>query len=383
MLQRRIFIRGQHLFKVNNETNHTLESMASETIVNAMRDAKVQPGEVSAVIVGNMLSGVLQKQSQLASLITQASGLQLAETFTIDTACGSGGSAFRAGCLAVLSGLHDTVIVAGVEEMKSAPRDDLTKALAQASHWKEEGAKGATFVGLNDLLHVLYCEQYPQVDPMDFYYFSATAHKNALTADHALLKKQVSLEDYSNSRLLGKRVRLFDACPTANGCAAIVLSSKGVLGQDPVVLGSDCKTDILTINKRKEPLRLRAVEESVKTAFKQAQIKAEDVSIFEAHDAYSIMAVLSLESTFCAPGKGLEFAKAGHIELNGQLPMSTFGGLKARGHPVGASGIYQIGELALQLKGLAGPNQVKNPKYGLTSSFGGAATTVTSHVLGI
>ena len=174
MLQRRIFIRGQHLFKVNNEANHSLESMASETIVNAMRDAKVQPEEVSAVIVGNMLSGVLQKQSQLASLITEASGLQLAETFTIDTACGSGGSAFRAGCLAVLSGLHDTVIVAGVEEMKSAPRDELTKALAQASHWKEEGAKGATFVGLNDLLHVLYCEQYPQVDPLDFYYFSAT-----------------------------------------------------------------------------------------------------------------------------------------------------------------------------------------------------------------
>jgi acetyl-CoA C-acetyltransferase len=379
----RLFLRGQHMLKVNNDIHSTLEVMSREVISKALDNANVSRDEVTACFVGNMLSGVLQKQSQLASFVCQSAGLRLKDSMTVDSACGSGQAALRLGIMALLSGFHETVVVVGIEYMKHPSREELTKALAQASDWNQEGAKGATFVGLNDLLHDLYIKTYPSINPDDFYLFSQNAHRNAVTSEHALLRKPVSLEEYSTSKLLGKRVRLFDACPTANGCAAIVLSTKGVRGQDPIILGSDCKTDYIALNKRANPLKFCAVEESVKTVFKQAQIKAEDISVFEAHDAYSIMGALSLESTFCAPGEGIAFAKAGNIGLSGQLPMSTFGGLKARGHPVGASGVYQICELMLQVTGKAGKNQVKDAKIGLTSSFGGAATTVTTHVVGI
>lgn len=325
-----------------------------------------------------------RENGSAASLVAQSAGLRLKDTLTIDTACGSGGSVLRQGMMALLSGMHDTVVLVGVEYMKHPSRDELTKALAQASDWEREGSRGATFVGLNDMLHVHYCNRYANsLDPDDFFYFSKNAHANAVTSKHALLRKPVSFDEYKSSKLLGERVRLFDACPTANGCAAIVLSVHGTRGQDPVVLGSDCKTDFLTLDKRPDPLRFLAVEQSVRQALKQANCSVDDVSVFEAHDAYSIMGALSLESTFVLPGEGVRFAKSGEIGLNGSLPMSTFGGLKARGHPVGASGLYQIGELMMQLKQEAGMNQVKNAKVGLTSSFGGAATTVTTHVIGI
>jgi len=385
----RAFLLGQAMLPVNNDAKHTLETMSRDTIPQALADAGVTKDDVTAVFVGNMISPILQKQSQLASFVCQSAGLRLKDSMTIDSACGSGGAALRLGMMAVLSGLHETVLCVGIEQMKHPSREELTRALAQASDWHVEGAKGATFVGLNDKLHSEYCRRYSKtIDPDDFYYFSANAHKNAITARHALLRKPCTVEEYKHSKLLGERVRLYDACPTANGCAAVVLSSKGVRGQHPVVLGTDCKTEFISLAMRKDLLEFSAVQQSVKEAMRQAHITPQDVDVFEAHDAYSIMAALSLESTFCAPGQGLAYAKSGAIGLEGELPMSTFGGLKARGHPVGASGIYQIAEIMLQLKGEAGENQVKKKsgkgvKYALTSSFGGAATTVTSHVIGI
>lgn len=383
--KRRVFIRGLDLHKVNNDAHCTLESMAAKTVSNALLDAQMARKEIGCVVVGNMLSPILQKQSQLASLVCQAADLELKDSMTLDAACGSGGSALRAGVMAILSGLHDNVLVVGIEQMKHPSRSELTSALAQASDWKLEGSQGATFVSLNDLLHTLYVERYGQnVNPDDFFYFSQNAHSNAMTSAHALLAgKPLNLDAYLSSKRLGDNVRLMDACPTANGCAALVLSSQGVRGEHPVVLGSDCRTELLSISKRKDPLVLRGVQESVNTVFAQAGITAQQVDVFEAHDAYSIMSALSLESTFVAPGEALRFAKSGAIKLDGQLPMSTFGGLKARGHPVGASGVYQIGELCLQLRGQAGKNQVKHAKIGLTSSFGGAATTVITHAIGL
>lgn len=339
-MQRRVFIRGQALLPINNDTSMTIASMSRDVIPKALENANVTKEDVTLVVTGNMLSGVLQKQSQVASCVAQSGDLHLKDTFTVDTACGSGGSAFRAALMAILSGLHDTALVVGIEQMKHPSREELTRALAQASDWEQEGSQGATFVGLNDTLHDLYCQTYNVSDDDDgFFRFSENAHANAVTCEHALLRKPVSLAQYMESKRIGQhRVRLYDACPTANGCAALVLSTKGTLGTDPVVLGSDCRTDYIHLQNRGSGLLdMHAYQDSMKNLFKQASITPEDVSLFEAHDAYSIMACLSLENVFCNPGEGLRFAKQGHMKLQGQLPMSTFGGLKARGHPVGVS----------------------------------------------
>jgi len=390
-----VFIRGESLVPVTREPGSLdqLVEMSGKVINDLISQSGVAVEDVSMLIVGNMLSPILQRQSQLASYIASKSNLVHGnrgggtgiDTLTLDAACGSGGQALRAGLMAILSGFHENVIVLGVESMIDQDKNLVTRGLAQASDWKEEGGKGATFVSLNDSMMTAYIETYQNsIDPDDFYYFSKNAHKNALTASHSVMKKDIDINDYKSSMLLGKNVKLYDACPTCNGCAGVLLSRKGVIGQDPIVSGSDSRIDNIHLKSRENLLAMEALKTSVDSALAQAEITRDQVSIYEAHDAYSIMAALSLEVCgFVAPGGALKFAKNGNIGLGSQLPISTFGGLKARGHPVGASGVYQIVEAVTQLKGSAGENQVKNVKNVLCSSFGGAATTVASNVLTI
>lgn len=185
---------------------------------------------------------------------------------------------------------------------------------------------------------------------------------------------------------LGESVRLLDACPVSNGCAGVILSGAGVKGQDAVLVGNDSRVDNIDLSKRPDLLEMEALRLSFETCLQQANICRDDIDIYEVHDAYSIMAAASLEVCgFVQPGESLRFARGGGVSLHGELPVSTFGGLKARGHPVGASGLYQICEAVRQLKGEAGLNQVRKsnalPKYVLSSAFGGAATTVITSIM--
>jgi len=389
------FIRAASMVPVTREPGslEQVANMSSQVIQDLIAKSGIDVEDVGMLIVGNMLSPILQHQSQLASYIGSKSNLVHdnrgegtgIDTLTLDAACGSGGQALRAGLMSLLSGFHDNVIVLGVESMIDSDKELVTKSLAQASDWDEEGGKGATFVSLNDLMMTKYIETYKNsISEEDFFYFSENAHRNAMTASHAVMKKQIDMKDYTSSMLLGKHVKLFDACPTCNGCAGVLLSRNGTLGQDPVISGSDSRIDNIHLKSRQNLLAMEALKTSVDFALKQAQVSKNDVSIYEVHDAYSIMAALSLEVCgFVSPGEALKFAKEGKIKLDGELPVSTFGGLKARGHPVGASGMYQVVESVLQLRGLAGANQVKNVKHVLCSSFGGAATTVASNVISI
>jgi acetyl-CoA C-acetyltransferase len=182
-------------------------------------------------------------------------------------------------------------------------------------------------------------------------------------------------------------IRLFDASPMCDGAAAVVLTSRPDLartGGRPAIriAGSAAASDILAVNDRPEPLRLKAVEKSAKDALAQARLLHSDIDIFELHDAYTIMACLSLENAGFVPrGEGTAFAKDGGIRLDGSVPMCTFGGLKARGHPVGATGVYQAAEMALQLTNRAGKNQVKDAKVAMVQNIGGSGASVFAQVL--
>lgn len=390
---RPVYVRGAGQAPVrrrrpDGEEQDTFESLSGAAIDAALASAGLEREEITQVVVGNMLSPVLQRQSQLASLITSRNSLDLCDTMTIDAACGSGGSAVRAGMASVMSGMHRNVLVLGVEILTGAgvSSSEVTSALAQASDMKHEGGKGETFVSLNDRLMQLYLKEYPNMDRSDFFYFSQNAHRNAQHNANAALQSAITMDDYAGSRLLAKEVNLYDACPTANGAAAIVLSSDGHIDDHVRLAGSDTRTDQIHLDERPQPLSMAALAQSTSEALAQAGCESiRDVDIYECHDAYSIMSCLSLEVCGAAPaGQAAARARAGEFAVDGGwLPISTFGGLKARGHPVGATGVYQMAELYEQLHGIAPPEiQVAgNPRVGLTNSFGGAATTVATHVL--
>ncbi|MCI0396890.1 MAG: hypothetical protein L0322_18385 [Chloroflexi bacterium] len=262
-----------------------------------------------------------------------------------------------------------------------------TPILAKALDAEQEVPGGATLLSQNARLMQLYLDRYrPPAEALA--HFSVNAHANAAGNPYALFRdRHVTVQDVLASRLVSPPIRLLDSSPICDGAAAVVLAATelaGRLTRHPVhILASSAATDRFRLADRPDPLALAAAGRSVAAAFAQAGLSPADVDLFEAHDAFTIMACLSLEAAgFVPPGQGWRLAVAGEIGLPGRIPLSTMGGLKARGHPIGATALYQVGEIVLQLTGRAGPCQVPNARLALMQSVGGAATTVITHIFG-
>jgi len=362
--------------------------MAAEAIGKALDHAGIDRKQVGTLITGNMSAGRLHNQQQLGALIADFAGLRGVEATSCEAACGSGAAATRWGVMAVGGGFHDVAVVCGIERMTQTSLEETTAALATASDWELEGGKGECFVSLNARLMRTYMATYG-VTAEDFGHFAITAHDNGFTNPMGFLRKKIDMDTYLNTRMLLDPIKLFDAPPLCDGAAAIILATEEVAkaahqsGLPMVkVAGSAVGTDSLALDRRREMLELDGVTISTRKALEQAGIKNEDVDIFELHDAYTIITALSLEAAgFAEKGKGVHFGKDGEISRTGKLPISTFGGLKSRGHPVGATGVYQLVETYMQLTGTAGENQVPDPEFALVQNVGGTAATVVSHVL--
>ncbi len=379
---RNVSILGVGQTPVANHEGISLKSLAVRACRAAMADADV--GHVDAIFVGNMLSAEVTGQSHLGPLIGAAVSDDSVECVTVNAACGSGGAVVRQATLAVASGAYDVVLAVGVEKMNGQSREAVTRALASAADFEREVSNGATFAALNALLMQRYMYEYNAMR-LDFSVFAEVAHQNAASNPNARLRGGCSLEDYLGSRMLADPIGLYDASPIADGAAAVVLCDESHAAkkkQRVDIVGSACATDTLSLQQRSDPLWLQAVEESVHAALDQADMRHCDVDLLELHDAFTIMSALSLESSGFTPrGTATRFAREQGIDRNGELPISTFGGLKARGHPVGASGTYQIVEATLQLRGEAGPNQVPSPTVAMTQSIGGSGATAITHIL--
>lgn len=341
----------------------------------------------TALYVGNMLSGILERQTQMAVSVALQAGLQGIEAFTVDAACGAGAAAARWGLMAIWSGAHEVVAVCGAERMSAAPKSELSTALATASDWPEEGARGDTFVSLNGRLQGEYLRRYGWREDV-FGQFSVLAHSNASVNPFARFQEVISLEQYRASVRIHEHLRIYDAAPVCDGAACIVLASKSVAERlrragGPVVrvAASASATDTLGLTDRDDPLVLSGLTRATRAAYAAANISPQDVGLYEPHDAFGIMTALSLEASgFAAPGRGVTLGD--ELCRTGQLPTITMGGLKARGHPVGASGVYQLVEAFLQLTGNAGDAQVPGaPAIALTQNLGGTGATATVHVL--
>jgi acetyl-CoA C-acetyltransferase len=383
---RDVFIAGVGQTPITKDPQSRGRYLGAAAVKAAIADAGLDPARIGALYVGNMLSGILAQQQQLGGLIADYTGLAGLEAVTIEAACASGGAAVRVAYQAVAGGIHDAVAVCGVERMTHVERDAVTRALATAADWELEGVCGETFLSLNATLMRAYMEKY-DVTAERFAPFAITAHRNALTNPNALLHKTLDLETYLASRIVSDPIRLFDVSPVCNGASAVILAAPHVAaelahGSRVRVAGSALATAPLALARRADPLDLTAVSSSTQQAMKQAGVDHDDIDLFELHDAYTIMTALTLEAAgFARAGAGLDYAEGTRIGLRGELPIATFGGLKARGHPVGASGCYQVVEAFLQLTERAGANQVPDAGVALVQNIGGTGATVVSHVL--
>ncbi len=368
--------------KVDEHWDKSLRELAGDAALAAMHDARVN--RVDSVFVGNMMSGTANLQAQLGALIADWIGQRYSEALKVEAACGSGGAAFRAGYLSVATGEVDIALVLGVEKMTDSPSSEITAALATAADADWEVDHGVSFVALNALIMKRYMYEHGWKGK-DFVQFSVNAHANAVHNPYARFQKKITEQQFLDSPMICDPINLMDASPIGDGAAAMVLVRADVVPPQVkkiVIAGSSAATDSISIHNRREPLWLFAAEKSAKEAYEQAGIKPADIDVFEYHDAFTIMAALSLEAAgFAEKGQAPVLAKEGHICVGGRIPVATFGGLKARGHPVGATGMYQILEIVKQLREEAGATQVDNPTFGMAQNIGGSGSNIVTHIL--
>lgn len=382
------YIVGLGQTPVSKDAGDTPVNLVVKAIREAISNSGLDDDVIDALYVGNMMSGMLSNQAQLGPIVADHLGLEGVEAYAIDAACASGGSALRMAYLTVSGGFHRAAIASGVEVMNHVSRERITQALATGSDWEKEGSKGESFISLNAQLMKNYMEKY-KVTSGDFAHFSINAHANAYTNPNAMLHKKMDKESYEAAKVLKAPIKLSDSPPVSDGAASVLVVNKDLAKQVeriglPVIkiVASAVATDRLASTDRYRGLELRASKVSCQKGYDQARCTPSDIDFFELHDAYTIITSLSLEAAgFAKPGEGVFFGRDGEVTLGGKLPISTMGGLKARGHPVGATGLYQTVEACMQLSNRAGDNQIDDCHLGMTQSIGGTGATVVTHIL--
>jgi acetyl-CoA C-acetyltransferase len=383
-----IVIAGIGQTAVGEHWQYSLRELAHFALEAAIKDAGgLRP---QALFVGNMLAPNLSKQAHLGALIADFSGLRFdyaqhsagIEAVSIEAAGASGGAALRQGYLAVKSGMVDVALVVGVEKFTDTVDAGVEDALATATDSDFEAVQGLTPASQAALLMRRYLHEYDL--PADALAgFPVTAHANAVSNPNAMFRRAISAETYARAGMVAAPLNMFDAAPPADGAAALLLTRAELLPaaertRHVRVLGSAAASDMLTLHDRRDLLSFDAARRATETALKRAAVARDQVGFFEYHDAYSIYAALSLEAAgFAERGKGWQLAGEGEIALGGKIPCATMGGLKARGYPGGATGVYQAVEAVLRLKSTRETGQVA-----LIQSLGGAASTAVTHVLG-
>jgi acetyl-CoA C-acetyltransferase len=379
-----VVIAGIGQTSVGEHWDISLRELAYYALESARKDAGgLRP---QALYVANMLAPALSRQSHLATLVADFAGLQGIEAATIEAAGASGGMALRSGYLAVASGAVDVAMVLGVEKMTDQTISEVNAAAATSTDADYEAEQGLTLSAQAALLMQRYFYEYDVPDHA-LAGFPLVAHENGVSNKNAMFQRAIKLASYQRAGMVSAPMNMFDVAPNADGSAAVILTRPELLPQKFIhplvqITGSAAVTDTLALHDRPAPLIFNAARVSVERACSQAGIMPKDIDLFELFDAYSIYGALALEAAgFSEKGKGWEWASNGDLGLNGKLPISTFGGLKARGNPGGATGVYQAVEATIQIRRQAGKNQVDKANIAMIQAFGGPSSTAVSHIL--
>ncbi len=381
---RRVAVVGVGVTKFGRHERSSAELFA-EAARDAIQDAGVSPRAIQAIYFGNVVGGEAERQLHMGPQAASVLGIPAVPTTRFETACATSHAAFRHAVMEVAAGVSDVLLVGGAERVLNLPTDAATEYFAFACDAVFEQPAGLTFAGVFALMARAHMAKYGTTEEQ-MAHVAVKNHRHGMLNPKAQFQKEISLEQVLASPKIADPLKLYDCCPFTDGAAAVVLASEGVArkSRKPIwILGSAAASDSMCLHDKKDLSRILATERAAQAAYRQAGRGPEDVDVVELHDCFTIAEIMATEGLgFFEPGTGGIAAEKGWTSLGGKLPVNPSGGLKAKGHPIGATGAAQIAEIVTQLRGEAGPRQVDGARVGLVHTLGGNAATVLVSLLG-
>ena len=373
---------GQGRYGVSKETGREMGARVAHEAIN---DSGLKPKDIQAIFVSNVL-GMVENQGHLGPLIATSLGIPQVPSMSIEAACASGSVGFREAYINVASGMYDVALVVGTEKVSQLDVFRATSYFAMGSDYTYEGRNGVTFPGLYALIATAYLHKYGATQEQ-LAAIAVKNHRNGAKNPNAHFQKEITIDDVLKSRMVAWPLKLYDCCPFSDGASAVVLASEDMarnLGDERIsVLGSGRAGMTASLHDREDLTRMNSARVAAEQAFRMAGIGRKDIDFAEVHDCFTIAEAIALEELgFVEAGKGAASAQDGLTEIGGEIPVNTSGGLKSKGHPVGATGVGQIVEAYEQLRGRSGPRQVKDAEIGLTHNVGATGGTAAVNIFG-
>lgn len=368
--------------------DESLLDLAQSAAFEAMDDSATVEGTFDHLIVGIQNPDEFVGQGHLSSVLADRLGLVPAGAIRVETGPSSGSSALEAAFALVASGMADLILVVGMEKMSEVDRGAASKILAKMMSYENETRYGATPAALAAMIARRYMHDYG-LTRADLSLVPVKAHRNGAKNPLAHFQKEITIEQVSNAKVVADPLRLYDCCPTSDGAAAVVIASDKAVREHNLadhairVLGIGHGTDYLAVQHRLELTSMNATVVAAENAFKMAGVNPQDIDVCEVHDAFSILEVVNMEDLgLVERGSAIHAIKEGLTEVTGEMPVNTTGGIKARGHPTGATGVAQIRDIVMQLRGEAPKGlQVDGPDIGLTHNIGGFGNNIVVTIL--
>ena len=373
-----MYIKGVGMTKFGIQEDATTQ-LVYESVLETLDDSNLSMNNVDAIVVSNMdILSNGERQRHSASMLSSLFQKKM-PIITVPAGCAGGGTALWTANRLYKSGNYDNILVIGFEKIMANSSKRVTDEILMGGERVYEQTEGLNFPAQNALVAQQYMSQHGATTD-DLALVAFKNHENAYSNPKAkFYHKKVSLEEIKNSPVVASPLRLFDCSISVNGAASLILTREKT---DVEVVGSAEGADYLAPFEREDMTSWLATKKSAELAFKQAGITPNDISIAEIHDAFTSVELISYEDLgFCKRGEGKNMIRNGTTKINGKLPVNTSGGLKAKGHPISATGVSQIYEIVKQMRKQAGDRQVDNVRYGLAQNIGGAGSTVTVHIL--
>lgn len=350
---------------------------------DAINSAGVEPGDIKAGYISNVF-GIADKQVHLGPVIMSNLGISDRPSLSIESACGSGSVSFREAYANVAAGFYDCLLVAGTEKVTHTGTEWTTTYFAYCSDFFHEGSAGVSFPGLFASMARAYLTEFGATEE-DFAQVAVKNHNNGILNPKAHLQKKITVDDVMNSAVVASPLKLYDCCPFSDGASAVILCTeefaKKVGGDYIKVTGSGRGGSPAALQGREQITTIPSTVIASEAAYKMAGITAKDVDFAEVHDCFTVAEIMDTEDLgFFEKGKGAEAVREGRTALNSDISINPSGGLKSKGHPIGATGVGQVVEVYDQLTGQAGPRTVNDAHIGLTHNFGATGASCAVHV---
>jgi acetyl-CoA acetyltransferase len=383
---RKVSVIGIGETRMGRLADRSLRDLIDDAGTKAIADAGIDKSRIGAVYMGNFNSSYLCGQAHMGPLVSEALGLKNIPTVRTEGACASGGLAFRLGAMAIAAGFYDVVLVGGAEKMTHQPTETVTTGIASAMDYQLEAMQGFTFPACFAMMANRYFHEYRNVK-REMAMCAFNAHANAMLNPDAQMHKEVTLEKILGADLIAAPLSLFDCSLVTDGAAFAVLAASDVADdlkskhRRVDLVGSGHAGDTLTLAAKKTITSFTAAKLAAAQAYAQADLEPADIDFAEVHDCFTITQIINIEDLgFFEAGKGCDAVAEGVTARDGKKPINVSGGLKAKGHPIGATGISQIYEIVTQLRGDAGERQLKKADIGLSHNLGGTAATCVINI---